>query len=159
MNNMFVKEFQKWHFGDEGGRPTLSFAFATLPNKCALLQALVAAYCSTWDDNDQDFGQAAQDELPRAFLRCVMKRFQELSLRDDEEKDGEVRCYPEHATEDEKKKCTTQHMRYDEKRGNQRRFVVVDIGPDHVRHHVHNALLTHHSEYFRNIFRGPWKEA
>ncbi|KAH7094574.1 hypothetical protein FB567DRAFT_600176 [Paraphoma chrysanthemicola] len=37
--------------------------------------------------------------------------------------------------------------------------VVVEIGTGPVRHHVHKALLQYHSEYFRGVFNGPWKEA
>ncbi|KAI4684695.1 uncharacterized protein J4E88_004136 [Alternaria novae-zelandiae] len=38
-------------------------------------------------------------------------------------------------------------------------FVVLEIGPQKQHYHVHKALLTHHSEYFRNAFNGSWKES
>lgn len=38
-------------------------------------------------------------------------------------------------------------------------FVVLEIGPQKQRYHLHKALLTHHSEYFNNALNGPWKEA
>ncbi|KAJ4319584.1 hypothetical protein N0V94_003817 [Neodidymelliopsis sp. IMI 364377] len=37
-------------------------------------------------------------------------------------------------------------------------FVVVEIA-NGVKHHLHCALLTQHSEYFKKAFNGPWKEA
>jgi len=38
-------------------------------------------------------------------------------------------------------------------------FVVLEIGPQKQRYHLHKALLTHHSEYFNNALNGPWKES
>ncbi|KAH7084926.1 hypothetical protein BKA63DRAFT_498491 [Paraphoma chrysanthemicola] len=38
-------------------------------------------------------------------------------------------------------------------------MVIVEIGPNRMKHYVHKALLQYHSEYFRNALRGPWKEA
>ena len=38
-------------------------------------------------------------------------------------------------------------------------IVVLEIGPEKQHYHVHKALLTHHSEYFRNAFNGSWKES
>ncbi|KAF2690811.1 hypothetical protein K458DRAFT_268145, partial [Lentithecium fluviatile CBS 122367] len=38
-------------------------------------------------------------------------------------------------------------------------FITVEVGPDHTQHWVHKALLTHHSEYFRNALKGLWQEA
>jgi len=38
-------------------------------------------------------------------------------------------------------------------------MVLVKVGPKSVHHHVHKALLVHHSEYFRNSLTGPWTEA
>lgn len=38
-------------------------------------------------------------------------------------------------------------------------IVVVEIGTEQREYHVHKALLTHHSEYFRRALSGSWKEA
>lgn len=38
-------------------------------------------------------------------------------------------------------------------------MVVIEVGPEKIAYHVHKALLTHHSEYFRKALSGPWKEA
>lgn len=32
-------------------------------------------------------------------------------------------------------------------------------GPEQNEHNAHDAVFTHHSEYFCNALRGPWKEA
>jgi hypothetical protein len=37
--------------------------------------------------------------------------------------------------------------------------IILEIGPDRLKYYVHKALLVHHSEYFRNALKGPWKEA
>lgn len=37
--------------------------------------------------------------------------------------------------------------------------VFLEAGPDRRRYDVHKALLVHHSGYFRNALKGPWKEA
>jgi hypothetical protein len=73
----------------------------------------VDEYCVVWEDGNH-FTLEAQDELPRAFLRRVTKRFQELSVMSDKEKRDERRCYLEHASEVEIAECMKQHMRYDE---------------------------------------------
>lgn len=38
-------------------------------------------------------------------------------------------------------------------------IVVVEVGPNSIKHHVHKALLIHHSDYFRKVLTGSWKEA
>jgi hypothetical protein len=38
-------------------------------------------------------------------------------------------------------------------------IIVVEVGPDRKRYHVHKTFLTHYSEYFRKALRGKWKEA
>jgi hypothetical protein len=112
-NNEFQTEFGRNYFADHSGRLAVSFAFATLRPGCVLLQRLVDEYCVVWEDGNH-FTLEAQDELPRAFLRRVTKRFQELSVMSDKEKKDESRCYLEHASEGEKAECKKQHMRYDE---------------------------------------------
>lgn len=37
--------------------------------------------------------------------------------------------------------------------------ICVLVGPEKKAYNIHEAILTHHSEYFRNALRGPWKEA
>jgi hypothetical protein len=37
--------------------------------------------------------------------------------------------------------------------------VVVEIGPDHVKHVLHKALLIYHPEYLQKALQGQWKEA
>ena len=37
--------------------------------------------------------------------------------------------------------------------------MILEIGPKHIKYCIHKALLVHHSEYFRNALKGPWKEA
>jgi hypothetical protein len=37
--------------------------------------------------------------------------------------------------------------------------VVVEIGAERKKYHVHKALLVHHSEYFAKALNGSWKEA
>ncbi|KAF2788104.1 hypothetical protein K505DRAFT_342376 [Melanomma pulvis-pyrius CBS 109.77] len=36
--------------------------------------------------------------------------------------------------------------------------VIVEVGPEHKKYHVHKDLLTYHSEYFNKALNGPWKE-
>lgn len=36
---------------------------------------------------------------------------------------------------------------------------MVRVGPEQRQYYVHKALLTRHSDYFRNAFNGSWKEA
>ena len=38
-------------------------------------------------------------------------------------------------------------------------MVIVEIGQESTKYHMHRALLVHHSEYFRKALEGPWKEA
>jgi hypothetical protein len=33
------------------------------------------------------------------------------------------------------------------------------VGPTRLKYYVHKILLVHHSEYFRNALKWPWKEA
>ncbi|KAH7084946.1 hypothetical protein BKA63DRAFT_6393 [Paraphoma chrysanthemicola] len=110
-----VTQFDGTYFADSGGRAVTSFAFATLPASCGLLQFLGDSYCAN-SVKDEDSTLAAQDELPRAFLRRVLLRFQELSLMTDEEQGEEARCYLEHESEQEKNACEKEHIRYDEKK-------------------------------------------
>ncbi|CAO2658682.1 Nn.00g064050.m01.CDS01 [Neocucurbitaria sp. VM-36] len=37
--------------------------------------------------------------------------------------------------------------------------VILEVGLERTKYYVHSALLTHHSEYFRNALGGPWLEA
>jgi len=37
--------------------------------------------------------------------------------------------------------------------------VVIEVGPERKKYHVHRALLTHQSDYFRRALNGEWKEA
>jgi hypothetical protein len=115
-NNEFQTEFGRMYFADHSGRLAVSFAFAILRPGCVLLQRLVDEYCAAWEDGIH-FTLEAQDELPRAFLRRVTKRFQELSVMSDGVKEDESLCYLEHASEGEKAKCEKEHMRYDEEFG------------------------------------------
>ncbi|KAH9881302.1 hypothetical protein IAQ61_000025 [Plenodomus lingam] len=41
----------------------------------------------------------------------------------------------------------------------QGRFAVVEIGPAHTQYHIHAALLSKHSKFFKKALNGPWKEA
>ncbi|KAH7389503.1 hypothetical protein DE146DRAFT_791525 [Phaeosphaeria sp. MPI-PUGE-AT-0046c] len=41
----------------------------------------------------------------------------------------------------------------------QSEVVVVEIGTERQRYHVHKTLLVHHSEYFAKALEGPWTEA
>ncbi|KAF1955500.1 hypothetical protein CC80DRAFT_415162 [Byssothecium circinans] len=38
-------------------------------------------------------------------------------------------------------------------------MAIVEVGPERKKFHIHKALLTHHSEYFRKALSGPWIEA
>jgi hypothetical protein len=38
-------------------------------------------------------------------------------------------------------------------------MVIVEVGPNKIKHYVHNALLVHHSEHFRRALSGTWEEA
>ncbi|KAJ8114701.1 hypothetical protein OPT61_g3482 [Boeremia exigua] len=38
-------------------------------------------------------------------------------------------------------------------------IVIVVVGTEQKKYHIHRAVLIHHSEYFRNALKGPWKEA
>ncbi|KAF2847953.1 hypothetical protein T440DRAFT_369496, partial [Plenodomus tracheiphilus IPT5] len=38
-------------------------------------------------------------------------------------------------------------------------MAIVEIGPLRTRYHVHAALLSKHSEFFKRALNGPWKEA
>lgn len=37
-------------------------------------------------------------------------------------------------------------------------MVAVFIGPDKIRHDIHKDLICHHSDYFRRVYNGSWKE-
>lgn len=38
-------------------------------------------------------------------------------------------------------------------------MIVVEISSEKTKHHIHKALLVHHSEYFAKALSGPWTEA
>lgn len=38
-------------------------------------------------------------------------------------------------------------------------LVTVKVGPQQQQYRIHQTLITHHSEYFRIVFNGSWKEA
>ncbi|KAH7125291.1 hypothetical protein B0J11DRAFT_434571 [Dendryphion nanum] len=38
-------------------------------------------------------------------------------------------------------------------------FIVVEIGPERTKYHLHKEFLMHNSEYFLKAFSGHWKEA
>jgi hypothetical protein len=38
-------------------------------------------------------------------------------------------------------------------------MVVVGVGTSGRKYHIHKALLTEHSEYFKKALNGPWKES
>jgi hypothetical protein len=38
-------------------------------------------------------------------------------------------------------------------------IVTIEVGPDHRKHYIYKALLTHYSEYFRKALKEPSKEA
>jgi hypothetical protein len=37
--------------------------------------------------------------------------------------------------------------------------VILEVGPNRTKFHVHRSFLIHYSEYFRKALTGPWKEA
>jgi hypothetical protein len=77
-----------------------------------ILQNLVDNYANHWEIDCDDFSVAAQNELPKGFVRRVADT---LRLSGTQGYMYVQRCYLEHADDKEKEACSKCHMRYDAK--------------------------------------------
>ncbi|KAH7094591.1 hypothetical protein FB567DRAFT_574567 [Paraphoma chrysanthemicola] len=142
----------------------IKYAFTNIPPGRHILQQIIDDHCTSWDpfyETEEDV--AAQDYLPHTFMLRAMRRQAELQHGGP---NGDLRCYREHNSDEDKNDCDLLHMTYDEKRHQARfstavggSFVTVKVGSESKIYHIHKPLLIHHPGYFRNALRGSWKEA
>ena len=110
VNNASVKHTPRGaSFFYEDGCFSVAYAFENIQPSSVLLQHLVDMYCTAWNEDIDDFNPQTFDDLPNSFIRRVIQRLK-CYCRHTEEK----RCYLEHASEQEKKKCLALHIEYDE---------------------------------------------
>ena len=114
INNFFTDTLGYCYYSCPAGRRSTSYAFRNIPSDRIILQRLVDKYCASYAADAIGYGLEGMGDLPVAFLRRVIHRFQELSKMSAREK-AKARCYLEHTSDEEKGECSDLHMRYDEK--------------------------------------------
>lgn len=90
------------------GCAATSFALANIAADEVILQNLVDNYANHWKIDHDDFSVAAQNKLPKSFVRRVAETMRGGGKY-------ESRCYLEHADDGEKASFSKDHMRYDAK--------------------------------------------
>lgn len=93
--------------------PTAIWAFEHIPASALILQFLVDYQCDSWSETDNDEAIMLEKGLPAAFLRRVMRGLCELKHGSGESL-MRNRCYLEHASEEDKERCTKRHMVFEE---------------------------------------------
>jgi len=97
-----------------GGCQVIEYAFNNVPSDRVMLQHLVDDYCSQWDETQLDHVSVRIPKwLPRAFPVRVERRFAELRSMINNV-GNRSRCYYEHTSAEERKKCRYLHMFYHE---------------------------------------------
>lgn len=94
------------------------FAFVNIPAERPILQCFVDDFCQYWTESSDTEGEAeALRDLPPAFMACVARRLAVMAKCTKGSFSSSMRCYTEHASEEEKSKCVGRlHMNYHEKR-------------------------------------------
>ncbi|KAH3964080.1 hypothetical protein HBI73_034740 [Parastagonospora nodorum] len=95
-------------------------AFSNIPADRPVLQFLVDHYCEFWDGCCH-VEQFDPTKASPAFLARLVRRFSDMLVEErhgkENENEAKVRCYYEHADEEETTDCGKQHMQYDGSRG------------------------------------------
>lgn len=95
----------------------IQHAFTHIPFDRPILQHLADICCKDWyEDEDEEADIFAQKDLPQAFIMRVLRRFGEVREMKQMNIQSHVRCYYEHASEEDEKRCGKAHMVYNEKR-------------------------------------------
>jgi hypothetical protein len=114
INNCFAKTMEDviCYCAWASGRSLTKWAFENIPQDRVILQRLVEDYCDHYQSANAAYKAGAMEELPMAFLRRTIHHLHGLSEMSVVAK-GKVRCYLEHASDEEQKACKALHMRYD----------------------------------------------